>query len=617
MVKSKSQKGKYFSKNRGENQKHTKKKFTREKFDIGIDMKEAQLWLLNQQEEIARAKRAGELSKAEQIASALVKNEKAQAVAVQIVATNTGARSPGLSKAKFCTNEDYLNMVDKLSEIVNDPNGYKAIPLDRLYIAKKDGRKRPLSIPSYTDRCLQALYKLALEPIAEEMSDLSSYGFRPIRSTSWAVGRVLNLLANSLANYSFVVEIDILGCFDNIDHTFLMQFVPVIPKKILWEWLSCGYVERDDNKEVHETLRGVPQGGILSPLLSNLTLDGLEDHIRKRIAESPSKSKGAGFCRYADDMVCFTTTRENADTAVEAIKEFLVARGLEIKEAKSRITNVNSESFEFLGYKFSKVYRHNRKRKSAHISIPLSAIRRFKSKVRSLTKARSKKMLHTIINEVNMIIRGWAGYYKYSHDSFYVFKSLRHWLWVQIYNCAFSITKHRFDKANMGKIHEEVKNKFFSKYENFESWPVVYDEKGIPHPLFDILKVSFVVPTFSNSARNAYITEDREILDRVTLRMKPTWRDVVMDKWLGCCGLCRKRLDINYVPYELHHILPRRFGGKDQPSNIVPLCKSPCHNQVSSAISSKDVENILQFMALGILEVPPDFIEKLISDSNK
>jgi len=511
MVKSKAKKGKFFSKDRGQQSASRPKRFVRERFDVGIDMKEAQLWLLDKQEEIARAKRVGDISKAEEIASALVIDQKAQAVAVQIVATNIGARSPGLSKEGFNTVSDYLKMMETLSTIVNDPSSYKATPLDRLYIAKKDGRQRPLSIPSYTDRCLQALYKLALEPVSEEIADMSSYGFRPIRGTSWAVGRVLNHLANRLANYGYVVEIDIMGCFDNIDHTFLMQFIPIIPKKILWEWLNCGYVERDDNTKVLDTLRGVPQGGILSPMLSNLTLDGLEKHIRTRIAESPSKSKGSGFCRYADDMVCFTTTRENAETAVEAIKEFLSTRGLQIKDAKSRITDLNTDPFEFLGYKFSRVYRHNRKRKSAYISIPLSAIRKFRAKIRALTKPRNKRMLHTIINEANMIIRGWAGYYKYSHDSFYVFKSLRKWLWNQIYYCAFGIVKDQLDKASKETIHLTVLERYFSKYESFTSWPVVYDERGLAHVLFDIMKIPFVVPTFTNSAKNAFITEDREI----------------------------------------------------------------------------------------------------------
>lgn len=404
---------------------HLKKKSTRQKFDFGLDMKEIHLWVSNKQEEIARAKRDGDSERAKQLGSELVCSNYAQIVAVQTVSNNVGSRSPGLSKESFKTNEDYQKMVTKLNDIVTNKCKYSGTPLDRIYIKKKDGRLRPISIPSYTDRCLQALYKLAVEPIAEEMADLSSYGFRPIRGVSWAVGRTLTAMNNPLAKYGYVVEVDIMGCFDNISHDYIREITPVVPRHILDEWLNCGYIERD-NDTVLSIKAGVPQGGILSPLLANLTLDGLEKHIWNRVFQAKTGSQGSWFCRYADDMVIFVTTYKNATIALEAVKEFLKDRGLQVKDAKTRIVSFHNFSFDFVGFTFSRVFRHNRKRKVARICIPKSAIRKFRDRIKLAFK--NNRDISTKIREANSVIRGWANAYKIAHDSFYIFSSLKYWI---------------------------------------------------------------------------------------------------------------------------------------------------------------------------------------------
>lgn len=593
--------------------KKPQKFFRREKFDIGMDMVECYRWLENKQEIIARAKREGNIEYAESIAKEVVCSPQGKAVAIQTVATNKGSRSPGLSKESFKTNEDYMNMMGILEEIISDPKKYKATPLQRIYIPKKDGSPRPLSIPSYTDRCLQALYKLAIEPMAEEVADFSSYGFRPIRGVSWAVGRVLNGLNNPLANYRYVVDLDISGCFDNIDQEFLSQGIPFIPKSIIWQWLKCGYIERYSDT-VHPTIRGVPQGGIISPLAMNLTLDGLEFHIKKEISNSQSKSKGCTYCRYADDMVIFTTNEETAHLALEAVKQFLAVRGLEIKEAKTKITNIEKDrkGFEFLGFRFRKVYRRNRKRSSGQVGIPLAAVKKFKSQIKLIGK--SKKQLHSIIDEMNQVIRGWGYNYRYAHTSTYVYSNLAYWCWKQFYKICYKRTKDKYDKANHEFINEKVLSNYFVSVKGGKStYPLVYDQNGKPHSLFNISSIEYCPPTFTNSVRNAFVFEDSQELIKVNLRSKSSWKRSILEKWGPCCGLCRKNLEINNIPYELHHILPRRFGGKNTPNNVVPLCKTPCHKMVSSSIQKSDILEIQKYISLGILEVPMEYLDKLKS----
>jgi RNA-directed DNA polymerase len=584
-----------------------------EKFNIGMDMVECHRWLENKQESIACAKREGNIVLAESTALEIINSQFGRAVAVQTVASNKGSRSPGLSEESFRTNNDYISMMARLEEITTNPHKYKATPLSRVYIPKRDGSRRPLSIPSYTDRCLQALYKLAIEPMAEEVADVSSYGFRPMRSVSWAVGRVLNGLNNPFANYQCVVEIDIKGCFDNIDHEFISQVTPFIPKTILWAWLKCGYLELDSD-QLQPTTSGVPQGGIISPLIMNLTLDGLEFHIHKRIQQSTSKSKGCTYCRYADDMVILTTSQETAQTALEAVKEFLAVRKLEVKLAKTAIKDIINDrnGFEFLSFRFRKVYRRNRKRLTSQVGIPTSAIRNFRNKIKTIAK--SNKSLHTIIDEMNAVIRGWGYYYRFAHTSGYVFSSLGYWLWKQFYKLCYKRTKNRLDKANHTKINEVVLSTYFKPIgSGLSTKPFVLDKQGKPHSLFSIRSIEYCAPTFTNSVRNAFIFEDSVAITKVNLRAKSSWKRVILEKWGPCCGLCRKNLEINSIQYELHHILPKRFGGKDTPNNMVPLCKSPCHQLVSSSIQKSNVSEIKKYINLGILEVPSDYLDNLQS----
>jgi hypothetical protein len=346
-------------------------------------------------------------------------------------------------------------------------------------------------------------------------------------------------------------------------------------------------------------------------LLTNLVLDGLEKSVRQAINSAKTGSSGSCFCRYADDMVIFTTTYRNAEIALEEVKRFLATRGLEIKEAKTRITNFYDQSFIFLNYEFSLILSQNRKRHVACISVPISAIQNFKVKIKKALAGKS--YLSDDLKKVNSIVRGWANYYRFAHKSVYVFRSLRYWIWKQVYKKCYKMTKQKFDKANHTFIHDEVMSKYFDQFGNYNTWPMVHDAKGYLITLVDISAVAFEPPTFTNKGKNAYILEDREILDRVNLRMKKRFKDVVLERWFGCCGLCRKRIDINPIPFELHHILPKRFGGKDKPNNFVPLCKAPCHLQVSNAVATKNTEEILKYISYGILILPPEFLSSMSS----
>lgn len=398
----------------------------------GASSHEAQMWdqvnwphletiVERLQVRIAKATREGRWGKVNSLQRLLTRSHSGKMLAVKRVTENRGKNTPGVDRAVWSTSAARWKGMLTLQH-----RGYRTMPLRRVYIPKSNGKKRPLGIPCMRCRAMQALWKLALEPVAETRADPNSYGFRPERSTADAIEQCFNTLTRRFSPV-WILEGDIKSCFDRISHDYILERIPM-DKGVLRKWLQAGYIEEGT---LFETTAGTPQGGVISPTIANMVLDGLEAAVFASVGsrEHACRKAKLHIIRYADDFVVTSVSTEILESKViPAVRKFLATRGLELSEEKTRITNI-AEGFDFLG---QNVRKYNGK---LLIKPSKKSVKSLLDKVRRVIKGNATATQTALIQTLNPLIRGWAMYHRHSVAKA-TFSWVDHRIWQMLWRWA-------------------------------------------------------------------------------------------------------------------------------------------------------------------------------------
>ncbi len=560
-----------------------------------VDWASVRSTIFKWQRDIYSASKTGDVKTVRKYQHRILGSMSAKLLAVRrVTQDNKGKNTAGIDKVKSIPPNERLNLAISL----RIPGG--SSPLRRVWIPKPGKpEKRPLGIPTIKDRCLQALFKLALEPEWEAKFEENSYGFRPGRNCHDAIAAIRSFIQK---RPKYVLDADIAKCFDRINHVYLLDKIGMKGKyrKQLRNWLKSGVL---DENVFSETELGTPQGGVISPLLANIALHGMEEFCKDLIKDIPvlgstgklikpsRRGDTLGFVRYADDFVIIHPDLEIIKLVYEKLPEFLGRMGLELSSTKTRIAHTLMTSdikkedhlegkigFNFLGF-------YIRQHKTIHLSAhgPNGEKLKFrtliipsKEKLKAHQEALHKLILKdgkglsqdVLIKKLNPVIRGWANYFGKSDANmmgqlgqmdYLLYLKLRQW------------SKRIYKTSGKGK-------KTFRKIGNTK-WTFATDTavlvKHIDYsqPLSEYVKVQGDSSPYNEN--QTYWT-----MRLSTNSIYSTRATNLLKKQKGYCKWCNVPFAFDDV-FEVDHIIPTAKGGKDEYTNL-QLLHRHCHDLKTS-----------------------------------
>lgn len=537
---------------------------------------------------IFRATRENDMKKVRSLQKLMLRSTSNIFVSIRkVTQINKGKATAGIDNKVHLTPDERTELMKELIKY----KAWKPKPAKRIYIPKKNGKLRPLGIPTITDRCIQAIVKNALEPYWEALFEPTSYGFRPARSCKDAMARLFISLkcpkgtwGTTLPKKQWIVEGDIKGCFDNIDHKMLIETIGNFPaRKLIKQWLSSGYV----NKNVfHETNQGAPQGGIISPLLANIALHGLEKHLGITYTEHRVKGRNTSWCnktkralvRYADDFVILCESKEDALKAKEETRLWLEKRGLELSAEKTKLTNIR-EGFELLGWNF-RLYESSRGSAGYKLWIKPSheSVKSIRQNLKKCFNKHRGSELSVLIKDANAIIRGWCGYHN-STAGKEIFSKIDKWLffmqmkWIKRRTPRLCPRKRRI--KYWGKFNPSREDKWVFGDKKTGTYMLKLAWTPIQrHPLI----------TYNYSPDNPKLKEYWDKRNRKVSKVKAQNENAkfysnILKKQKYVCPVCKDNLVFTDEQRHIHHIIPRVRGGGNHPSNLRILHMS-CHKKI-------------------------------------
>ncbi|MEH2236258.1 group II intron reverse transcriptase/maturase [Nostoc sp.] len=534
------------------------------------------------QKRIYQASARGDVKAYRRLQKTLMKSWSARALAVRrVTQDNQGKKTAGVDGVKSLTPNLRLELTGNLKL------GTKVSPTRRVWIPKPGTEeKRPLGIPTMKDRALQALVKLALEPEWEARFEPNSYGFRPGRSCQDAIGAIFTAIGQKP---KYVLDADIAKCFDRINQETLLRKLNTFPTicRQVRAWLKAGVI---DGKQLFPTSEGTPQGGVISPLLANIALHGMEERIKEFAKTLDIKvSKGNGqiswqkkcsslsLIRYADDFVILHEDITVVHRCREIISEWLKGMSLELKPSKTRLAHTLEQyeqekpGFDFLGFTIRQfpTGKYHSKQGFKTIITPSNTKQKVHyDQIASIIKAHQSTTQETLIIHLNPIIRGWANYYAtvvskeiYSEIDNLTYQKLRAW------------SKRR----HPGKNGKWISNKYWSSIGD-DNWVFATKKEGKislrlekhgETPIVRHVKVKSESSPYDGNLVywSSRMGNNPEMPSRVSKLLK---------KQKGKCthyGLFFRENDV----MEVDHRIPKSQGGKDSYDNW-QLLHRHCHD---------------------------------------
>jgi RNA-directed DNA polymerase len=542
-----------------------------------INWRKAERCVFKLQKRIFKASQRGDVKLVHKLQRLLLKSWYAKRLAVRRVSQdNQGKKTAGVDGIKSLTPKQRMALVKNLKL------GNKSKPTRRVWIPKPNtDERRPLGIPTMYERALQALVKLALEPEWEAKFEPNSYGFRPARSAHDAIGAIY-LTIKQKAKY--VLDADISKCFDKINHQKLLKKLQTYPslRRQIKAWLKCGVM---DGKSLFPSQEGTPQGGVISPLLANIALHGMEERVKQYAktlkGDKTANSQALSMIRYADDFVVIHKNLQVIERCKKIIESWLNEMGLELKLSKTKITHTLTEhegniGFDFLGFNIRQ-YKVGKNRSGSNkggklgfktlIKPSAEKVKTHLRKLREIVEKSKVTTQATLIKRLNPIIRGWSNYYSsvvssktFTDCDYYFFEKLKRWAYRRhpMKNRTWIMRKY---------WHTEGKN----------NWIFSTKEGKNPLKLARHLDTKIVRYVKVKGNKSPYDGEFIYWSSRMGKHPEmPPEKAVLLKRQQGCCAYCGLHFQDGDI-LEIDHIIPKSKGGKNNRDNK-QLLHRHCHD---------------------------------------
>ena len=524
------------------------------------------------QQRIFRASQQGQWQKVRSLQRLLLRSDANLVLSVrQVTQVNKGKRTPGVDGRTATTHHERWRFLNDLRQARTNCTK----PVRRVYIPKANGKRRPLGIPTIEDRVRQNVVKTALEPAWEPHFEATSYGFRPGRSVHDAL-QYLWYRLNSRARSKWVLDADIRGAFDHISHSYILRRMGNFPaRRQVKAWLEAGYLEFG---RIHETTEGTPQGGVISPLLANIALDGLGAYLAQYHMPGKKSWYYYGYARYADDFVITAADKVRLEQRLPEIRTWLAERGLELNEEKTRIVHVD-DGFNFLGATLRR-YRGQLLITPQKEKV-LAKLRELKGWLHHNPTVKSR----VVVNHLSPILRGWAQHYQPLSSS-KTYSYFQHRLWQMLWSWA------RRRHPHLTTVRLKAKY-FHAAYGS--DWVFFADTKGRhgDHIVVDLMPVRLpiirhVLVAGNNSPMDPSLKDYWTTRHRVRALVR--FRTSAKKRMIGFqqdwrCSVCRQPL-LNGESLDTHHRVRVMDGGSNRSANL-EMRHEACH------YNSKDIRHSL------------------------